>query len=138
MRDGLIARQFHTAGNRFSRMYRLFFHAQILPRWSPRPCIGAQPSASNAVDLAPHLPPRPWLHLRHQSTPVIPTGAGRRICSSASLLRSSRPAKWRDLSSLIIAVKTQFEGNTDAKQKRLENFLRAVYYRIFRVTTKLE
>src|ERR1700686_677323 len=57
--------------------------------------------------------------LPQPATPVIPTGAGRRICCSASLLRSSRPAKWRDLSSLFFAVKTQFEGNTDAKQKRL-------------------
>jgi hypothetical protein len=67
--------------------------------------------------LAPFAPP---------PGPVIPTEAGRRICFSASLLRSSRPAKWRDLSSLFISVKTQFEDKTGAKQKRPEVLLRAV------------
>jgi hypothetical protein len=70
-----------------------------------------------AATLAPLPPP---------ATPVIPTEAGRRICFSASLLRSSRPAKWRDLSSLFISVKTQFEDKTGAKQKRPEVLLRAV------------
>jgi hypothetical protein len=48
------------------------------------------------------------------ATLVIPTGADRRNrrtpayllkTLAASLLRSSRPAKWRDLSSLFIGVK---------------------------------
>src|ERR1700722_3624913 len=68
VRDGLIARRLHAAGNGLSWKYRFFFHAQILPRRLPRPRIGAEPPASKAVALAPHLPPKPF-HLRqHRSS----------------------------------------------------------------------
>jgi hypothetical protein len=129
VRDGFIPRQLHATSNSLSRKYRFFFHAQILPRQVPRPRTAPPPSPTSfylfiAQQHLSSRPSRPAYPLKNlapfppSAIPVIPTGAGRRICCSASLLRCSRPEQWRDLSSLFISVKTQSEDNTASNRHR--------------------
>jgi hypothetical protein len=73
---------------------------------------------------SPHHAPQPLKTLSFSS--ATSNACHRDRSRPAHLLFCFAPAKWRDLSSLFISVKTQFEDKTGAKQKRPEVLLRAV------------
>jgi hypothetical protein len=117
------------AGSIVSFFTRKFYHAncRVLAqlhthRRDPLYLSIAQQHWSSRPEQAGASPQNLGLLFPPPAIPVIPTEAGRRICFSASLLRSSRPAKWRDLASLFIAVKTLFGDKTAQNKNGPENF----------------